>query len=72
MYQIPAATDRHATIKVLLETVFSTRAMPRSYKEDNWGNQVSSVLEAVKNRDSWKTVGREPPFKEDLSPEAED
>jgi hypothetical protein len=28
--------------------------MPRSYKEDNWGNQVSSVWEAVKKRDSLK------------------
>jgi hypothetical protein len=28
-------------------TVLSARAVPRSYKEDNWGNQVSSVQEAV-------------------------
>jgi hypothetical protein len=45
---VPAATDTHATIKVLLETVFSTRYVPRSFKEDNWGNQVSSIWEAVK------------------------
>jgi hypothetical protein len=24
------------------------QALPRNYKEDNWGNQVSSVWEAVK------------------------
>jgi hypothetical protein len=47
---VPAATDKHATIKVLLETVFSTRSMPRSYKEDSWGNRVSSVWKAVKKR----------------------
>jgi hypothetical protein len=29
---IPAVTDTHATIEVLLETV------QRSYKEDKWGN----------------------------------
>jgi hypothetical protein len=26
----------------------------KGYKEDIWGNQVSSVREAVKKRDSWK------------------
>jgi hypothetical protein len=36
--------------------------------EDNWGNQVSSVRESVKKM----TVGREPPFREDLSAEAEE
>jgi hypothetical protein len=34
------------------------KALQRSYKEDNWGNQVSSVWEAVKKRDRWKRVGR--------------
>jgi hypothetical protein len=34
--------------------VLSTQAVPRSYKEDNWGNQVSSVWESVKKRGSWK------------------
>jgi hypothetical protein len=43
----------------------------RSHKEDNWSNQVSSAREPVKERDSWKRVGREPPFREDLSAEAE-
>jgi hypothetical protein len=28
--------------------------VPRSFKEDNWGNQVSSVLESVKKGVSWK------------------
>jgi hypothetical protein len=28
--------------------------VPRSYKEENWGNQVSSVRESVKKRGSWK------------------
>jgi hypothetical protein len=36
------------TIEVLLETRFSNRSVPRSYKEDNWGDQVSSVRESVK------------------------
>jgi hypothetical protein len=45
---VPAATDAHATIEILLETGFSTRSVPRSYKEDNWGNQISSLWESVK------------------------
>jgi hypothetical protein len=28
--------------------MFSTSSVPRSYKEDNWGYQVSSVRESVK------------------------
>jgi hypothetical protein len=32
---VPAVTDTHATIEVLLETVFSTRSMQRGYKEEN-------------------------------------
>jgi hypothetical protein len=46
--------------------------VPRSYNEDNWGNQVISVRDAVKKRDSWKSVWREPPFREDLNAEAEE
>jgi hypothetical protein len=34
--------------------VLPAQAVPGRYKEDNWGNQVSSVLEAVKKRDNWK------------------
>jgi hypothetical protein len=49
-----AAINTHATIEILLETMFSTWSVQRSYKEDNRGNQVSSVREAVKKRDSWK------------------
>jgi hypothetical protein len=37
---VPAATDTHATIEVLLETVFSIRSVKRDYKEDKWGNRV--------------------------------
>jgi hypothetical protein len=33
---VPAATDTHATIQILLETVFSTRSVQRGYKENNW------------------------------------
>jgi hypothetical protein len=29
---IPVATDTHATIEILLETVFSTRSVQRSYQ----------------------------------------
>jgi hypothetical protein len=46
--------------------------VPRRYKEDNWGNQVSSVQQSVKKRDSWKRAGREPPLRKDLSAEAEE
>jgi hypothetical protein len=31
-----AAAEPHATIKVVLETAFSTRYVQRGYKEDNW------------------------------------
>jgi hypothetical protein len=48
--------------------VFSTRFVPRSYKEDSWGNQVSSVRESVKKRVSWKGGA----IQEDLSGEAEE
>jgi hypothetical protein len=51
---IPAATDTHAKIEVLLETVFLRWPVPRIYKEDNWGNQVSSVRDSVKKSDSLK------------------
>jgi hypothetical protein len=48
--------------------VFSTRPVPRNYKEDNWGNQVNSVQESVKK----ELVGRGLPFREDLSAEPEE
>jgi hypothetical protein len=45
---VPATTDKHATIEVLLETVFSTQSVQMGYKEDNWGNRVSSVRKSVR------------------------
>jgi hypothetical protein len=33
---IPVAMDTCATIEVLLEMVFSTWAVQKGYKEDNW------------------------------------
>jgi hypothetical protein len=70
---VPAATDTHATIEVLLETAFSIRSVQTGYKEVNGGNRVSFVREAPKKRDRRKeAVGREPPFREDLSPEADE
>jgi hypothetical protein len=30
--------------------------VPRGYEEDNWGNRVNSIWEAVKKRDSWKVA----------------
>jgi hypothetical protein len=41
--------------------VFSTRAVSRGYKKENWGCRVSSVRESR----------RKPPFREDLGAEAE-
>jgi hypothetical protein len=45
---VPAAMDTHATVEVLLETVFSTRSVQKSYKEGNWCNRVSSIWESVR------------------------
>jgi hypothetical protein len=39
---IPAATNMHATMKLLLDTVFSTRSVQGSYKEDKWGDRVEA------------------------------
>jgi hypothetical protein len=39
---VPAATNTHATIGVVLETVFSTRSVKEGYKKDNWSNKVSA------------------------------
>jgi hypothetical protein len=47
--------------------------VPRSYRKDTWGKQVSSVRETVKKMNRRKeAVGRELPFTDDLSPKAED
>jgi hypothetical protein len=48
----------HATIEVLLETVFSIWSAQRGYKRENWSKNSSA--------------GRELPFREDLSPEEEE
>jgi hypothetical protein len=49
---ISAAADTQAIIELLLEMVFSTMSVQRGYKEDNLGNQVSSVWESVRKRGS--------------------
>jgi hypothetical protein len=49
---VPAATDTHATIDALLETVFSTRSVQSGYKEENWNKRVSSVRESARKRGS--------------------
>jgi hypothetical protein len=43
--------------------------VPRSYKEDNWGQSNQFCAEVCEEKCS---VGRELPFKEDLSAEAEE
>jgi hypothetical protein len=54
---IPAATDTHATIEVLLETVFSTRSVQRGYKEDNcWRQDESSRKRGRPPKDKTVTV----------------
>jgi hypothetical protein len=57
------AAAKHATTEVMLETMFSTWSVQRSYMEDNWSNGVSSVWESVMK----EAAGREPPFREQLS-----
>jgi hypothetical protein len=43
-----AATITHATIELLLETVFSVQSVQRGYKEDNWGDPVSWELSSAR------------------------
>jgi hypothetical protein len=45
---VTASTDTHATIQVLLETVFSTRFVRRGIKRTIEPRRVSSVWESVK------------------------
>jgi hypothetical protein len=49
---VSMAKNMHATIELLLETLFSTQYVQRGYKEDSWGDPVSwklsSAWEAVK------------------------
>jgi hypothetical protein len=52
---VPAATDTYATIEVLSETVFSTRSVQKGL----YGGQLKKE----------EAVGREPPFRQDLSME---
>jgi hypothetical protein len=40
---VPAATNTHSTIELLLETVFSTRSVQICYKKYNWGDPVNPV-----------------------------
>jgi hypothetical protein len=47
---VPAAMNTHAIIEILLETVFSMSLVPRSYLEDNLGDQVSCSV------DNWQSV----------------
>jgi hypothetical protein len=51
---VPAAMNTHATTELLLETVFSNRAVQRSYKEDNWsnfrrGSKIKDITKIVLN-----------------------
>jgi hypothetical protein len=39
---IPAATNLHTTIQLLLETVYATWSVQSGYKEDIWDDQVIS------------------------------
>jgi hypothetical protein len=38
---VPAATNVHVTMRLLMEIVFSTRSVQRGYKEDKWDDPVS-------------------------------
>jgi hypothetical protein len=54
---VPAATDAHATIEVLLDTVFSIRSEQKVYKEDKWsktgrltvGRNIRIRINQIKN-----------------------
>jgi hypothetical protein len=48
-----------------MRMVLFSQTIPWSYKQEKWGNQVSSVWESVKKR-----TGREPPFRENWIAEA--
>jgi hypothetical protein len=45
---VPAETDKHATIEVLMETVFSIRLVQGGHKEESLCKRISSVREYVK------------------------
>jgi hypothetical protein len=46
---VPTATNTNTTIESLLETVLSTWSVQNAYKEDNWGNLMSSQLTEVES-----------------------
>jgi hypothetical protein len=66
---VPVARDKHSTVEVLLETVFSTRSVQKGYTKDNLGNRVISAQDSMKKRNSWNRIGREPSSRENLSAE---
>jgi hypothetical protein len=45
---VPKATKTHATIELLLKTVFSTWTLQRGYKEDTRGDPVELRVEFCK------------------------
>jgi hypothetical protein len=47
---VPTTSNRRATIEVLLETGFSTRSVPRSDKEDNWGRSSQFCMGVCEER----------------------
>jgi hypothetical protein len=53
---VPATTNTHTTIELLLETVFSTPSAQNGYKEENWGVPVVSSLLIS----SWEAAKIEP------------
>jgi hypothetical protein len=46
---VPTATDTHAAIEVLLETVFATRSVQRGYKEAGSNTSTPPRVEAGSN-----------------------
>jgi hypothetical protein len=72
---IPAATNIHSTLELLLETVFSTRFMQRGYKGDNWGNPVSWELSSAREAEErwcYSSVVGYSPDSNSVSAEAEE
>jgi hypothetical protein len=67
---VPAAMDTHATKRYSWKRCFLVPCKRAIRKR--WGNRANSVRVTVKKRGSWKRVEREPPFREDLSAEAEE
>jgi hypothetical protein len=47
---VPAATNTHATIELLLETVFPPWSVQMGYKEYKWSDPLSWELSPVKKR----------------------